>query len=700
MADKYPDVSAQNIDIDQLSVMTIRTLAIDAIQKANSGHPGMPLGAAPMAHTLWTKHLKFDSSASDWPNRDRFILSAGHGSMLLYALLHLAGYGLDIEELKNFRQWDSRTPGHPEYGKTPGVETTTGPLGAGFACGVGMAIAETFLAATFNRPNYSLIDHFTFGIVGDGDLMEGISYEAASLAGHLGLGKLIYLYDDNHISIDGNTSLAFTEDVSARFSACNWQVITVPDGNDTAAIDAAIAAAKADTTRPSLIKVSTIIGYGSPHKAGSADSHGAPLGADEVKLTKEALGWPSDLFFAVPERVYAHYKAIASTGAASHHKWTKMRDEYSQKYPELAKQWEAAISGQLPTDWSEALPTFTSDEKIATRVASGKVLAALAPVLPNLLGGSADLSSSNNTYLKEFSAYQSHNRTGRNIHMGVREHAMGAVLNGLALHGGIIPYGGTFFVFADYMRPSIRLAALMNLPVVYVFTHDSIGLGEDGPTHQPTEQLSSLRAMSNLAVIRPSDANETVIAWRYALEHKDGPTALILSRQNLPVFDRDKEEGNQEKLGAAEGLLRGGYVLYDTCEKSSSTLEPRKNTSDLTTSTLPQVILIATGSEVEVAMQAAKILQADDVSVRVVAMPCWELFSAQEDSYKESVLPSQVKARVAVEAGSSFGWERFIGNCGRFVGVDSFGASAPASVLYDKFGVTAKNVAEQAKNLL
>jgi transketolase len=675
MADKFPDGRFKDKDIDELSVATIRALAIDGVQKANSGHPGMPLGAAPMAHVLWTRHLKFDPSDPAWPDRDRFVLSAGHGSMLLYAMLHLSGYGLGIEELENFRQWGSRTPGHPEYRHTPGVETTTGPLGAGFSNAVGMAIAETFLAATFNRPDHTLVDHFTYGICGDGDLMEGISAEAASLAGHLGLGKLIYLYDDNKISIEGCTDIAFTEDVGKRFEAYDWQVLTVEDGNDLAAIDSAIAAARADAARPSLIKIRTTIGFGSPDKAGTAECHGSPLGVEEVKLTKEALGWPGDLFFAVPQRVHDQYVTVAEKGKARRSEWLALLDGYEKTYPEQAALWKTLMAGGLPEGWLDKLPTFAAGEKIATRSASGKVLNALAPVLPTLLGGSADLAPSNNTYLAGLGDFQADNPSGRNLRYGVREHAMGGVLNGLAVHGGVIPYGGTFFIFSDYMRPAIRLAALSRIPVTYVFTHDSIGLGEDGPTHQPIEQLASLRAMPNLTVIRPTDAAETALAWRVALERKDGPTALVLTRQNLTVLDRTV-------MGAAEGLLRGGYVVSDPPAGAA------------------EVILIGTGSEVEIALEASTTLAAQGVAARVVALPCWELFEAQDAAYRASVLPPEIEARVAVEAGSTFGWERYIGQKGIAIGIDHFGASAPAGVLYKEFGITAENVAKRALGLV
>ncbi|MGI5940134.1 MAG: transketolase [Thermoleophilia bacterium] len=671
MADVFPDELARDWPSDALAIDTLRMLAVDAIEKANSGHPGMPMGAAPMAHTLWTRHLKFDPADPAWPDRDRFVLSAGHASMLLYGLLHLSGAGLSIEDLEDFRQWGSRTPGHPEYGRTPGVETTTGPLGAGFSNAVGMAIAEAFLAATFNRPGHTVIDHFTYTLVGDGDLMEGVSSEAASLAGHLGLGKLICLYDDNRISIEGSTDLTFTEDVGLCFEAYGWQVLTVQDGLDVEAIDEAITAAQADTDRPSLIKIRTVIGFGSPNKAGTAACHGAPLGAQETLLTKKALGWPEDLFFAVPSRVRQQYEERAAQCGQARAEWLERWAAYKSVYPDLAEQWEAAVAGRLPDGWEDVLPVFTAGEKVATRTASGKVLNALAPLLPTLIGGSADLGPSNNTILSEYASFQASDYAGRNIHFGVREHAMGGILNGMALHGGLYPYGGTFFIFCDYMRPALRLAASLGIPVVYVFTHDSIGLGEDGPTHQPIEHLASLRAMPGLTIIRPSDAAETVVAWKAALQRLDGPTALVLTRQKVPVLDR-------ATLAPAEGLLRGGYVLKDTDEVR------------------PDVILIATGSEVVLALEAAALLAGQGVAARVVALPSWELFQEQDEAYREHVLPAGVRARVAVEAASSFGWERYVGPCGRVVGIDRFGVSAPAEVLYRKFGITAENIVRQA----
>lgn len=669
-------------ELDQLAINTIRVLAIEAVEKAKSGHPGLPLGAAPMAHVLWSRHLRYDPVDPDWPDRDRFILSAGHGSMLLYALLHVAGYDLSLDDIEHFRQWGSRTPGHPERGHTPGVEVTTGPLGQGFANGVGMAIAEAFLAATFNRPEHEVVGHHVYAIVSDGDLMEGISSEAASLAGHLGLGKLVYLYDDNHISIEGSTNLAFTEDVAHRFGAYGWHVLGVEDGNDLDLIDRAIARAKEVTDRPSLIMVRTHIGYGSPHKQDSAESHGSPLGEDEVRLTREALGWPYAERFFVPAEVRDLYRDVARSGAATHAAWRERATRHTAAYPEVGEAFARALTGGLPAGLRNLLPAFAAGESMATRVASGKTLNALAPAIPTLIGGSADLAPSNNTLLATCGEapcgqFQRDSRSGRNLHFGVREHAMGGILTGLALHGGVHPYGATFLIFSDYMRPSIRLAAISHAPVTYVFTHDSVGLGEDGPTHQPIEHLASLRAIPNLRVVRPSDANETALAWQLALERRDGPTALVLSRQNLPVLDRSV-------LGAAEGVLRGGYVLAEGGGGAGAV----------------QMLLLATGSEVAVALEAREVLERGGVGTRVVALPCWEIFSEQERGYRDAVLPSEVTARVAVEAAASMGWERWVGTQGTVVGIDRFGASAPGAQALAGLGITVARVVEEAERLM
>jgi transketolase len=675
MADRLQEGLSGGDALDVLAIGALRTLAIDAVEKANSGHPGMPLGAAPMAHVLWTRHLKFDPVVPEWPDRDRFVLSAGHGSMLLYGLLHLAGYGLGIEDLRDFRQWGSRTPGHPEHGLTPGVEATTGPLGAGISNSVGLAIAEAFLGATFNRPGHRLVDHFTYGIMGDGCLMEGVAAEAASVAGHLGLGKLIYLYDDNHVTIEGGTDLAFTEDVDKRFEAYGWQVMVVEDGNDLGAVDRAIAAARAETGKPSLIRVRTVIGYGSPNKAGTAECHGAPLGKEEARLTKEALGWPADTSFLVPQEARGPYAKAAAAGAKARAEWEESFAGYERAHPDLALRWREAMAGKLPEGWQKRLPAFTAGESVATRAASGRVLNALAGLVPTLLGGSADLAPSTNTYLAGLGDFQAGSRAGRNLRFGVREHAMGGILNGLAYHRGLFPFGGTFFVFSDYMRPAVRLAALSGLPVTYVFTHDSVALGEDGPTHQPIEHLASLRAMPGLTVIRPTDATETVVAWQVALERRDGPTALVLTRQALPVLDRSR-------LASADGLRRGGYSLLEPVEGRT------------------EAVIIASGSEVHVALEAAASLTTQGVATRVVALPSWELFEAQDASYKESVLPKALRARVAIEAGATLGWERYVGEDGLVIGLDHFGASAPASVLYEQFGLTSANVVAGVLRLL
>ena len=664
----------RQMDLDQLCINTLRTLAMDMVQRANSGHPGMPMGAADMAYVLWTRFLRHNPANPNWPDRDRFVLSAGHGSTLLYSLLHLTGYDLPLEELMSFRQWGSCTPGHPEYGCAPGVETTTGPLGQGFANGVGMAIAEAYLAARFNRPGHKIVDHYVYAIVSDGDLMEGIASEAASLAGHLRLGKLIYLYDDNRVTIEGSTDLAFTEDRGKRFEAYGWHVQRV-DGYDLEAIATAIRAAQRDP-RPSLIMARTHLAYGSPHKQNDAKAHGAPLGEEEVRLTKESLGWPTEQPFLIPEEALAHFRQALERGRAWEAEWRARFEAYAAEYPDLAEEWRMAMAGELPPGWDASLPVFKpEDGPMSTRVASGKALNSIAPRLPTLIGGSADLAPSTKTYLEGLGDFGADDRLGRNLHFGVREHAMGGILNGMALHGGVIPFGGTFLVFSDYMRPSIRLAAMMKLPVIYVFSHDSLWIGEDGPTHQPVEQLASLRAIPNLTVIRPADANETVVAWRVALEQRSGPVALILSRQSLPILDRSS-------LAPAEELVRGAYVLAEA-EGGQ-----------------PDIILIATGSEVHLALAARERLAERGVRARVVNMPSWELFDRQPESYRQAVLPPHVTARLAIEAGVSQGWHRYVGPAGDVMSIERFGASAPYKVLQEKFGFTAENVAQRALALL
>lgn len=661
-------------DLEQRAINTIRTLAIDAIQKANSGHPGLPLGAAPMAYVLWTRFLKHNPRDPQWPDRDRFVLSAGHGSMLLYALLYLTGYDVTLDDIKQFRQWGSITPGHPEATLTPGVETTTGPLGQGFATGVGMAIAERYLAAHFNTPEHTVVDHYTYAIVSDGDLMEGVAAEAASLAGHLKLGKLVYLYDDNQISLDGPTAMAFTEDVGKRFEAYGWQVLRVADGNDLAAIEAAIHAARADTARPSLIMVRTVIGYGSPNKAGTAEVHGAPLGEEEVRLTKQALGWPTEPPFLVPDDVLAHFRQAVERGQVAQAAWQRTFEAWQAAQPALAGEWEQMMTNTLPAGWDADLPVFQPGTAVATRNASGKVLNALAPHLPGLIGGAADLDSSTKTYLNLSGDFQAGQYGNRNLRFGVREHAMGAIVNGMAAHGGLIPYSATFLVFSDYMRPAIRVAALSEFAPIFVFSHDSIGLGEDGPTHQPIEQIMSLRLIPHLEVFRPADANETAAAWRCAIENRDHPTVIALTRQNVPVLD--------PAWGIAEGVARGAYVLSDAPEGRVD------------------VLLLATGSEVHLALEAQKLLAAEGIGARVVSMPCWERFAKQPQEYRDSVLPPGVKARVAVEAGVTTGWQKWVGLEGEIVGVDRFGASAPYKVIYEQFGLTAQRIAERARALV
>ncbi len=656
---------------DQLCINTIRMLSVDAVQQANSGHPGLPMGAAPMAYVLWTRFLKHNPAHPKWFDRDRFVLSAGHGSMLLYSLLFLTGYGLTLDDLKSFRQWGSKTPGHPEYGHTPGVETTTGPLGQGLANGVGMAMAEAFLAARYNRPGFPLVDHYTYGIVSDGDLMEGVSHEAASLAGHLKLGKLIYLYDDNHISIEGRTDIAFTEDRLKRFEAYEWQVQRVEDGNDLEAIVRAIQTAQKETQRPSLIAVRTMIGWGSPNKQNKASAHGEPLGVEEVGLTKANLCWPAEPSFYVPEPALAVFRQAVDQGKKNEAEWSSLERSYEQLFPEPALEFKQVLRGELPKGWDADIPSFPADPKgTATRNTSGKVLNALAARIPYLLGGSADLAPSTKTLIAGSQDFTPGQFDQRNIHFGVREHGMGSILNGMALHGGVIPYGATFLIFSDYMRPPMRLAAMMGIKVIYVFTHDSIGLGEDGPTHQPIEQLAGLRSVPNLTVIRPADANETAEAWRQAIR-LDGPVALILTRQNVPTLDRTR-------MNPASGLARGGYVV--------NRLEGKK----------PAIILIGTGSELSLALEAAAQLEARGKAVQVVSLPSWELFDRQPQSYRDEVLPPTVKARVSIEAGSPQGWERYVGDQGRIIGLDHFGASAPYKILYQQFGITVERLVEAA----
>ncbi|MCF3942349.1 transketolase [Oceanobacillus sp. APA_J-5(13-2)] len=662
-------------NIEQLSINTIRTLSIDAIEKANSGHPGLPMGAAPMAYTLWTDFMNHNPKNSKWFNRDRFVLSAGHGSMLLYSLLHLSGYDVTIDDLKNFRQWNSRTPGHPEVLDTDGVEATTGPLGQGIAMSVGMAMAEEHLAARFNKEDASIVDHYTYALVSDGDLMEGISHEAASLAGHLGLDKLIVLYDSNDISLDGELDRSFSEDTESRFKAYGWQVIRVEDGNDVDALRAAIKEAQANTDQPTLIEVKTIIGYGSPNKSNSAASHGAPLGKDEVTLTKEYYKWAHEEF-NVPEEVYADFKEkIQDDGKKAEDAWNDQFAAYKEKYPEEAAQLEQAMNGELPVNWEEAIPVFEEGSSLATRASSGEVLNAIAKAVPTFFGGSADLAGSNKTMMDDEGDFTKANYAGRNIWFGVREHAMGAALNGMALHGGLKVYGGTFFVFSDYLRPSIRLASIMKTPVTYVFTHDSIAVGEDGPTHEPVEHLAALRAMPGLSLIRPADANETAAAWRLALESKDEPTALVLTRQNLPTLPGTDKN-------AYEGVKKGAYVVSAA----------EKETAD--------ALLLATGSEVQLAVEAQKALKEKGIDVSVVSMPSWDRFNKQDEAYKESVLPKNVTKRLGIEMGASFGWDRYTGAEGDILAIDRFGASAPGDTVVAEYGFTVQNVVQLTEKLV
>jgi transketolase len=666
-------------ELDQLCINTIRTLTLDAVQKANSGHPGLPLGAAPMAYVLWTRFMRHNPKNPKFDNRDRFLLSAGHGSMLLYALLYLTGYDLSLDELKNFRQWGSKTPGHPEYGLTPGVEITTGPLGQGFANGVGMAMGAAHLASRFNKENFPLIDHYVYAIVSDGDLMEGVAAEAASLAGHLKLGKLIYLYDDNNVTIEGFTNLAFSEDVPKRFEAYGWHTQTVADGNNLDDIEAAIRAAQAVEDRPSLISVKTIIGFGMPTQ-GTRKAHSDPPGEDAVLEAKRHLGWPDDKQFYVPEEALAHYREAIERGAQLESDWHALVDEYEKANPDEGKLWRATMSGELPAGWEDHLPKFEKSKDVATRVASGEVINALAPVLPMLIGGSADLGVSNNTDIKDGGSFEAGSYDGRILHFGVREHAMGSTLTGMSLNGGLIPYGGTFLTFSDYMRPAIRLAALSEVQVIYVFTHDSVGLGEDGPTHQPIEHLAALRTIPHLFVIRPADPAEVSEAWRIAILRRNAPTALALTRQKVPVIDR-------QRFAAAEGLRRGGYVLA----------EAETTDGEVTT---PKLILIATGSEVSLTLEARETLQNEGTPTRVVSLPCWELFEEQTQDYRDQVLPPAVTARVAVEAGVCQGWDRYAGANGAVICLDRFGGSAPGDVALRELGFNVENVLKNARSLL
>ena len=668
-----------NPELDQLCINTIRALSIDAVQKANSGHPGLPLGAAPMAYVLWTRFLRHNPQNPKWENRDRFLLSAGHGSMLLYSLLYLTGYDLPLEEIKNFRQWGSKTPGHPEYGLTPGVEITTGPLGQGFANGVGMAMGAAHLAAKFNKEDQKIIDHYVYAIVSDGDLMEGVASEAASLAGHLKLSKLIYFYDDNHVTIEGFTNLAFSENVQKRFEAYGWHTLTVSDGNNLDEIEAAIREAQSVTDRPSLISVKTIIGFGMPTQ-GTRKAHSDAPGEEAVRETKRHLGWPEDKQFYVPDEALGHFRKAVDRGQKLEAEWRSQVQRYQQQYPQDGALMNSMLNGELPANWEEHLPTFADAKPMATRVASGEVINALAPVLPMLIGGSADLGVSNNTDIKGGNSFESDSYDGRIFHFGVREHAMGAALTGISLNGGLIPYGGTFMTFSDYMRPAIRLAALSEVQVIYVFTHDSIGLGEDGPTHQPIEQLAALRAIPHLFVIRPADPAEVSEAWRIAILRRHAPTALALTRQKVNLIDRNK-------FAPANGLRNGAYILVD-----ATTVDG--------VATAPKLILIATGSEVSLAMDAREKLQEEGIATRVVSMPCWELFEEQPRAYRDEVLPPAITARLAIEAGVEQGWDRYIGAQGDVIALNRFGASAPGDVALRELGFNVDNVLKHARQLL
>lgn len=670
--------SAQTKDLEQLCINTVRILSADAVQKANSGHPGTPMATAPMGHVLWSKIMRYNPQHPDWPNRDRFVLSAGHACMLQYSYLYLTGYDLSLDDIKQFRQLHSKTPGHPEYGLTPGIEITTGPLGQGFANGIGMAIAQKHLAARYNKPGFELFNYNIYAICSDGDMMEGVSSEAASLAGHLGLGNIIYIYDDNHISIEGNTDITFQEDTAARFEAYGWHVQTLPDGNDIEALEKAIQKAKEETSRPSLIKVRTHIAYGSPNKVDTAGAHGSPLGADEVKKVKEFFGFDPNESFVVPGPVLEYYRNAGSKGMPLEQAWNKLFDSYRQQYPELATEYELAHSDKLPKEWENKIPTFQlSDGKegqLSTRVALGKTLNAIAADLPGMIGGAADLAPSTETNLKDYSSFSSKDFGGRNFHFGVREHSMGSILNGMAVTKGIIPYGATFLLFSEYMRPPIRLAAIMKIRPIFIYTHDSIGLGEDGTTHQPVEQLISLRSIPNITVIRPADANETALAVKVAIHHQDGPVALILTRQNVPILEAGKYKTEGD-------LSKGAYILA----------EPDR---------APELILIATGSEVSLILQAQQKLKENGIAARVVSMPSWELFEKQDESYKQRVLPKGLKKRLAVEAASPMGWHKYVTDEGEMIGMVRFGESAPASDLYKEFGFTVEHIVEKAKDLL
>ncbi|HZK63647.1 MAG TPA: transketolase [Puia sp.] len=659
--------------IEQLCINTVRILSADAVQKANSGHPGTPMALAPVGHVLWSKLMNYNPQDPNWANRDRFVLSAGHACMLQYSFLHLTGYDITLNDIKKFRQLHSKTAGHPEFGLLAGIEATTGPLGQGFANGVGMAIAQQYLAARYNKPGFDLFDYQIYVICSDGDMMEGITSEAASIAGNLRLGKLIYIYDDNHITIEGDTSLTFSEDVAGRFLAYHWHVQELPDGNDVEAIAEALKNAREEKKRPSLIRIRTHIGYGSPNKEDTAAAHGSPLGADEVKLVKQFFGFDPDQSFVIPDKVLSFYREAGKKGIEKEQQWNNLFKQYKEKYPDSANEWVTFNSGKIPSGWKELLPVFTGTDKIATRKASGKVLNAIADKLPFMIGGSADLSPSTDTILEKYASFSPENRDGRNFHFGIREHSMAAILNGMAVTKGFMPYGATFLIFSDYMRPAIRLAAISKIRPIYVFTHDSIGLGEDGTTHQPVEQLVSLRAIPNMTVIRPADANETAHAWRVALEHQDGPVAIVLTRQGIPVID-------QEKYAKASGLEKGAYILSESAEPV-------------------QVILIGTGSEVSLLLKAQETLQQKAIPARVVSMPSWELFDKQDAAYKEYVLPKAIRKRLSVEAGSPLGWLKYVTDDGKTLGIQRFGESAPAEEIFKEFGFTVDNVVALASSL-